>query len=406
MTRVRALPAVTLLLAGCGGAQASNLSHTVLDSLPGGIPRVTSPGPTAWTDSAAAVLVEEARWSGEDGSPEELGQPQSLAVDEAGTVYVVDSKPAAIKVFTPEGRLVRTLGREGEGPGEFRVGFIAARGGYLVLHDPQLARTSVWDTAGSFLRSWHSSCCYWTDIQLDRAGRIYVPSMLPGKVGDTPRGVPFVRWTLEGAAIDTVWVPWRESAKVWTVTVKSGGKNVSSMSTSVPLMPGMNHTLHPDGGIVYGWSGSYEMVRSATGKDSLRVFGRAWTPEPVTDAQRRAVVESRIRQSAEFYGEQNLRSVFKVDDVPGTLPAFMTIRVDESGRIWSRRPSVVDTTKTFYDVFDSAGAYLGPVTVPFKIREWGLQAWTREGVVAIIEDDEGRPTVVRMRLVLPGRAGR
>jgi len=159
---------MSCLLAACGGAEASNLAEAVVDTLPGGIPRVTSSGPTAWSDSSGITLTEEARWSGEDGTTSEIGQPRSLAVDEAGRVYIVDTKPALIKVFTPDGSLIRTIGGEGEGPGEFRVGFIAVRGGALVLHDPQLARTSVWDTSGAFRKSWHSSCCYWTDILIDR----------------------------------------------------------------------------------------------------------------------------------------------------------------------------------------------------------------------------------------------
>src|SRR5687768_9153162 len=121
------------LLAGCGGAEASNLAEAVVDTLPGGIQRVTSSGPTAWSDSGGITLTEEARWSGEDGTTSEIGQPRSLAVDEAGRVYIVDTKPALIKVFTPDGDLIRTIGGEGEGPGEFRAGFIAVRGGSLVL---------------------------------------------------------------------------------------------------------------------------------------------------------------------------------------------------------------------------------------------------------------------------------
>ena len=42
---------LTCVLAGCGGAEASNLAEAVVDTLPGGIERVTSSGPTAWSDS-------------------------------------------------------------------------------------------------------------------------------------------------------------------------------------------------------------------------------------------------------------------------------------------------------------------------------------------------------------------
>jgi hypothetical protein len=388
-----------LFLAACGGAKASRLATVVTDTLPGGILRVTSAGPTAWTDSTGATLVEEGRFTGTDGTPAELGEPGSVAVDDAGRIYVVDNKPASIKVFAPDGRLVRTIGREGEGPGEFRVGFIAVHGGFLVLHDPQLSRTSVWDTAGTFLRSWHDSCCYWTDIEVDREGRIYVPSVAPGKPGEVPRGIPYVRSFLAGIALDTVWVPRVENPKFWTITSKKGGQVVSSMSTSIPFMPGLDWALHPDGGIIYGWSGRYAIVRSRTGLDSARVFGRAWTPDPVTDELRASEYESRIKETAKQYGEANVRAAFRLEDLPRTLPAYLNLRVDRSGRIWVRRYPVADTTRTFYDVFDSTGAFLGPIIVPFQIPDYGRQAWTRDGVVTVIEDEEGRPTIVRLRFV-------
>jgi 6-bladed beta-propeller protein len=396
------LSLIFLLVAGCGGAEAAKLAQARIDTLPNGTVSVMSDGPTAWSDSSGASLVETARFQGEDGTPAELGQPESIAVDGAGRVYVVDGKPAAIKVFSADGQLIRTVGREGEGPGEFRVGFIAVRGDRLVLHDPRIGRTSVYDTAGTFLKSWNSSCCYWSDIQIDQQNRVYVPSMVAVKAGENPRGTPYVRWSLDGMILDTVWVPGRESGKYWTISRKQGGKTVMSMSTSIPFMPEIASGLHPAGGFVYGWSGEYHIVRSLTGKDSARVFGRAWTPEPVTEERRKAEVESRVKQSAETYGEATVRSAFRLEDIPTTLPAFGGLKVDPDGRVWVRR-EVADTTRSHFEVFDSTGAYLGPVTTPYQIYAWGRQVWTRDGLIAVIEDEDGRPTVVHLKLELPGR---
>lgn len=399
------LPGILLpvLLAACGGAAASNLARAVVDTLPGGIPRITSSGPTAWADSTGARLVEESRFSGEDGTRAEIGQPSSLAVDDEGRVYVVDSKPAVIKVFSPEGALVRTIGREGEGPGEFRAGFVAVRGGHIALQDPELGRTSVWDTAGTFLRSWRSSCCYYSDIQIDRQNRIHVPSAFGRAKGKPPRGVPYVRWSLEGDNLDSVWVPHREPGKVWKISIKgSDGDDVMAMVLPIPLQPDVKSALHPEGGIIHGWTGAYWLTRSPAGSDSARVFGRLWTPEAISDDRRKAAVDARVKQVSEGYGEENARSAFNLADVPATLPAFSTVQVDQSGRVWVRRHAVTvaDTARTAYEVFDSTGAYLGPVSVPLMIPEYGLQAWTRDGLVAMVEDGDGRPTVVRFRLVL------
>lgn len=388
-----------LTLAACSGRPpGAALSRAITDSLPGNILRVMSQGPTAWTDSAGAGLVEEARWSGVDGTPAELGEPRSLAVDGEGRVYVVDASPAVIKVFHPDGAFIRTIGGEGEGPGEFRVGFIAVRGDRVVLHDPRLGRTSVWDTAGTFLRSWKTSCCYWIDIQVDRANRIYIPSMVDSRGAKDSPGLPWIRYSMEGNALDTLWLPREEPERVWTVEVRQGGKMVSAMSTSIPFRPQLASTPDPAGGFLVGFTDRYEIRQSRTGLDTARVFGRAWTPDPVADARRTGELEARIRSASGPYGETNVRTAFRLEDIPHTLPAFLNLRADEAGRVWVRRWAVSDTTRSYFDVFDSHGAWLGPITVPFKISEWGNQTWTRDGLVTIIEAADGRPTVVRLRL--------
>ncbi len=47
-----------------------------------------------------------------------LGQIGNAGVDRQGNVYVLDTQLAQVQVFTPDGKHLRTLGREGEGPGE------------------------------------------------------------------------------------------------------------------------------------------------------------------------------------------------------------------------------------------------------------------------------------------------
>ncbi|HSN85950.1 MAG TPA: 6-bladed beta-propeller, partial [Thermoanaerobaculia bacterium] len=148
----------------------------MIDTLPGGAVRTMSPAATSWegTEGWQVELAQEI--TGTEGTPSELLDPQGLAVDDWGRIFVVDDKPRVIKVYGSDGEFVRTIGREGAGPGEFRQAFLALYQGFLVVHDPQVARTSVFDTAGTFLRSWPSACCFWSDIQVDQSGRIHVPT--------------------------------------------------------------------------------------------------------------------------------------------------------------------------------------------------------------------------------------
>lgn len=55
-----------------------------------------------------------------DDENEFFGVITQLLTDSKGNVYLLDSQLNHVKVFSPSGEFVRTIGREGEGPGEFR----------------------------------------------------------------------------------------------------------------------------------------------------------------------------------------------------------------------------------------------------------------------------------------------
>jgi hypothetical protein len=68
------------------------------------------------------VSIELVRTIGDVDSDDEnlsFDSPADLAVDAAGNVYIADSRNHRIQVFDPEGRYLRTIGRKGQGPGEF-----------------------------------------------------------------------------------------------------------------------------------------------------------------------------------------------------------------------------------------------------------------------------------------------
>jgi len=50
---------------------------------------------------------------------EMLSQPARFIVDQKENIYVSDYQDQAIKGFDPNGKFIRSIGRKGEGPGEF-----------------------------------------------------------------------------------------------------------------------------------------------------------------------------------------------------------------------------------------------------------------------------------------------
>jgi hypothetical protein len=77
-----------------------------------------------------------------------------LMVDAAGRVYVRGRQDAAVTVLDADGGFVRTIGGQGEGPGEFvaigAMGFVADT---LWLQNWPMLHTSFFDSAGAHLRT-------------------------------------------------------------------------------------------------------------------------------------------------------------------------------------------------------------------------------------------------------------
>lgn len=95
-------------------------------------PAVLAAAPAAGAEPAAIAnpaepparehwtLREAWRQGGDDDDGILLGQVGAAVSGPGGEVYALDSQLAQILVFDASGSLLRTLGREGEGPGEFR----------------------------------------------------------------------------------------------------------------------------------------------------------------------------------------------------------------------------------------------------------------------------------------------
>jgi hypothetical protein len=62
------------------------------------------------------------RRGGEDDEEIFFGTIAEFLHDEAGNIYLLDGQLSEIQVFDPAGELLRTIGRQGEGPGEFQNG--------------------------------------------------------------------------------------------------------------------------------------------------------------------------------------------------------------------------------------------------------------------------------------------
>ena len=84
-----------------------------------GVPHMKNPPDPA--DGATSLALGQ-RWQvgGMDDDDLIFGVITQITSDDQGTIYVLDAQLHEVMIFSPEGEYIRSIGREGEGPGEFR----------------------------------------------------------------------------------------------------------------------------------------------------------------------------------------------------------------------------------------------------------------------------------------------
>jgi hypothetical protein len=387
MTRFTSRSLVLLLgLAACKGNSSTALATAQVDTLPGGIIQVTNSGPTAWADTNSWRLVLENTIAPDEESSAALSRPWSLAADNAGNVYVMDMRPNLIKVFRADGSLSHTIGREGDGPDEYRPGAIFHLvGDTLLVHDPANARIVRFKIDGTPLGGWkvEDSRMYARPVRHD--GAIPVEINLRDRPMEAGQyfglhGYRFHR--TDGTALDTVRVPAEPKPQMWELR---DARN--DFGTFVPFAPWQEHVLTPSGTLVWGNTQKYQLIFSRNGDDTTRI---------VTAPEALVVIPDSVRQSefdAAVTREAWIAERGKVGDIPTHYPSWIYVAADGTDHIWVQRS--VGTTFVA-DIFTADGILLGAVPTPFEFHP--RDHWTATHVYHTSVSESGFPVIQVYRI--------
>ncbi|MFB6230741.1 MAG: 6-bladed beta-propeller [Salinibacter sp.] len=296
---------VLLLIVGCGGEGTKEAAE--------------------WTVEEGALTLERNLLAGDD---EEyyFGQVGDVAVGADGQMYVVDGEAVHVKVLAPDGTLRDSVGREGEGPGEFRrISAVAvARSDSLYVLDAFRRRVSVFGPGGAFAYSLARSKTQGPSdviVSAEAPGFIFVYAPAARRV--VQNNAPYVVRSAgaDGAADDTLF-----TARPYQMAMRKvdGGM----LFARIPFAREPHFAAGADGRIYHAWSGGLSVRtydRTGRAVDTVEV---PFDPVPVTDADIERALEDRDRT----------RDLVR-NRIPSTKPAFEEFLVDDQGRYWFGRPT-------------------------------------------------------------------
>jgi hypothetical protein len=314
-------------------------------------------------------------------------------------------------VFGPDGALIRRIGRNGSGPGEFQQngGMVVRAEGGLAQWDSRNARISFFDSAGTFETSWPLPGGFSTSNGLvtDATGTLYLvrPVTLP-REGEILGRMGLIRVTEGGVYADSLVPPdLPVQREVYVASVKD-----NTSATSSTYAPNFYWGWLPSGGFVAANGAHYQLVVAREGQRPL-VVARTLAPIAIASDER-DYEERRIlwnmRQTDPNWSWQG-------PPIPTAKAPIRGMRITRDGRIWvqvavasdtipeSERAVYPDSTRpvarhrmdAVYEVFATDGRFLGRVALPARATlidadgdiVWGLG-----------RDADDMPAVTRWRI--------
>ncbi|MDH5705087.1 MAG: 6-bladed beta-propeller [Candidatus Aminicenantes bacterium] len=281
--------------------------------------------------------------------------------DDEGNFYVVDADNHRIQKYDPEGKYILTIGREGQGPGEFRSFSLPRfdKDNRLYITDGSNRRISFFDKDGQYLKQIRMQERY-ENLHINSKGFIVANKWQMAQEGNAQKQTHLY------GLFDSEFNQVQELFKDEIETPLPTGRDASSLGDFIArtfsilaFRPQVIITLANNDFIYLGFPDKYEIiVYSPEGKPARKIT-RDYDPLPVNEKDKESFLK--------IVSEQALSLPIFTDDIkkialqkikyPKYKPAYQSFTLMENGWL----AVIVDSVKdeyTLIDIFDQEGKYI------------------------------------------------
>jgi len=362
------------------------------------------------------LLTPETRYAGDPRAP--LSDVWQITVGPDREIYVLDGVAKRVNVYGASGHLLRTIGREGSGPGEFlaplRAGWLADM---LWVVEPGRRRVSLFHPSGEFARAITvpaqvSPGSVFMMVSLLADGSFLGREFGPPQIRQPQPHEALTRLSEGGDPLDTVQMLSVEHREM-RVSLPGGGvfqtvQPWSSHDVLAVSKSGDRIVVLDQSNDGRGATGEYEIIVVDLPEKRRSVRRVTYERVPFTEeAVDYWISESvSIDELGRFFGGPDAarraiaREVYRPRYLPpvrrATVRPFdQTVRVGIDRSIWIQRDNQ-DRNTSHWDVFDERLNPVGSVSVGAGVTVHEICGGTVWGVEL---DDLDVPTVVRYRVM-------
>lgn len=384
------LLSVFIMLVSCG-KQEAEWKGTIEEV--DGVTVVKNPSETVYGE-IILDLEEDLSIGREDDDNYMFYEVANIAMDSNENIYVLDSGNHRIQKFDFKGQYLQTIGKKGQGPGEFerpsRV-FLDNQDNIYVSDGGGRWGNSrlikMFNSHGEFEKVIHLESPI-SDFHVDSEGNIFAKAALRVERA-SKRAV--VKMNSEGKIIKSI----AEFSKLESVTIRDKERAVTFRALH-NYTPRLCFSPLNEQAFSYAYSTEYQVfIMDNEGKSLLKIQKKE-VPRSISQSEKKHVIE-RLEESISRSGRKWPDGVLEeACNFPSTRPFFRGIIVDDLQRLFLLRVgSVLDRSEEReFDLFNKEGYYFYCVKIPV------LPSIIKKGFLFDIKEDEetGEVRIRRFRI--------
>jgi hypothetical protein len=295
-----------------------------------------------------------------------------VTADSDGNIYVLDGENCRIQKFDKNGIYLQSIGRKGQGPGEFERPWGICFDSQRNIYVREMREIDIFDANGKYKRTIvsHESFGPYFGITIDGTIIAHIQSFRAGEMSEE-----VVLFDGEGKKIKTI-VEFKSKTPSFGRVIDLGSY----------YTPGLWFYPINEEFAVYGYSSEYELFVIDSSGELVHIIEKNESPTPLSKKEINMVIDDFIeRQKERSTGPKFSKSELKkASKFPKHMAFFLGFNTDDKSRIYVMKfKSRLDDYKGgYYDIFSKDGYYL------YRAKISPLPHVIKNGCVYITERDE------------------